>query len=172
MVAYKTLYSHLVYFGYTVSTKEEDYKKTNRIEFLCENKHINKFSGDALNNKRRALNKEGKSQKDLCLQCVKETELKKSFEQNKEDIKNLNGHILVSLDLDDRVVYICGICREENKCSLSNLFSNKGRCNNCNHEPSKNDVEEIKKELKEVYEVELLEYKNNKNIKECSYLVS
>jgi hypothetical protein len=144
---------------YNLESNFENFKN-NKIIFKCKSNHINELSVNSFQNKRYKISKE-----DFCSTCKEEKENKQKFEIFKQEIENKNGHILLELGKDRKVVYKCGNCHIINHSSLNSLQRSTGYCLKCQNDKNKIKFEDLINIVKE-NKCELLmkedEYKNNK----------
>lgn len=137
----------------------EDFKN-NKIIFKCKYNHINELSVNSFQNKRYKISKE-----DFCIICKQDEENKEKFQKLKEEIENKNGHILIELGKDRKVIYKCGNCEEITNSTLSSLKRGTGFCIKCQNDKNKIKFEDLINIVKD-NNCELLikenEYENNK----------
>ena len=132
----------------------------NKIIFKCKENHINELSVNAFQNKRYKIPKDK-----LCTICKENIENKEKFQKLKEEIEKTNGHIILELDKNRKVVYRCGNCEEISNSFLNNLQRNTGYCLKCQNDKNKIKFEDLTQIIKD-NNCELLmkedEYINNK----------
>ena len=144
--------------NFVVLTSQDDFKESQEIEFKCQYNHITKLgNGSFINKKSKTKNNPEK----MCTGCENNDYNQSRFVDEREKIFSSTGHTLITLDNDRNVTYECGRCGEVNSSHLTSLQRNLGRCGKCSHESTKNDVEEVEKELREL-SIKLVEYRNNK----------
>lgn len=144
---------------YNLESNFEDFKN-NKIIFKCKSNHVNELSVNSFQNKRYKISKV-----DFCSTCKEEKENKEKLITLKQEIENKNGHIILELRKDRKVVYKCGNCEIINYSSLNSLQRSTGYCLKCQNDKNKLKFEDLIKIVKD-NNCELLinenEYENNK----------
>lgn len=137
----------------------DDFLKNNTILIKCENNHEIKLNLKTFDNKKNKIHPS-----ELCSDCKKENKKNIRFLELKEKILTKSGHTLTSYINNTHILYTCGSClSENNKTNVSSIYANTGVCSKCSKEKSKNNVEDVKKDLLK-HGFTLIKYHNIKQI--------
>lgn len=148
---------------FTILTTSKEFYDTNKIQFrcnICEYTHT--LTVSSFSNKRYKISLE-----EFCTNCKKHKELSQQQDNFIKTIKELCGHVVLSVNFSSRkVIYECFTCKKENNTFICNLKRSKlGVCPSCQNDKNKVEFEKIKMTV-EKQGMKLLslkeDYKNNK----------
>lgn len=157
---YNNFVSFLESIKWRMITSYEDFNKNDSFETECVVGHKSSFTKTSFINKKC---KYYKTQEFLCKHCSSGAKLENKLDKVRNEIRNLCGHEIISLERDKKVKYICGNCKSECQSYLQNLRKNKSFCSNCQNDQTKNEKDNVRERVKK-FGMELISYKNNKEV--------